>query len=312
MKRRFVYNLEFPSWCPEINLFGYRFFRVDNYKDQIQRLQQVGDSFSEFEIKANTGEHAITAYVEIPRKEKRAILEWSGPTNTALLDIQLLLSLFTGRDVFSEETDHVNGIITKDPQIFSCGGSLRPSIPYIPKPLDEDISYNIGFEDGLNQIYTLIRSETWQKKYHRGYFLFLAKQAFQSRTLEASYIQCWTIWEHLFTVHNQCWLSEKQIHELSSYEKIAFLLIKYGLCDEVNTNSRKRIMDLSKIRNRLVHFGRLPESQNVYKDAIFFVRLTEFILVKILGLLPSNVFNTIEMLEDFIGKNSEKVLPLPP
>ena len=39
MNVRPVYNLEFPSWCSEINIFGYRFSRVSNYEDKVLSLQ---------------------------------------------------------------------------------------------------------------------------------------------------------------------------------------------------------------------------------------------------------------------------------
>jgi hypothetical protein len=135
----------------------------------------------------------------------------------------------------------------------------------------------------------------------------LARQAFHTQTLESSFIQCWTIWEHLFAIHNQQWLSKERIRDLRSVEKIAFLLTEYGFCNEINDGSRKRIQELASIRNRIIHFGRFPEAGNGHDDAIFFIDLTEMVIAKILGLLPSNIFNTIENLEQFL--RNQKIKP---
>jgi hypothetical protein len=303
--RKRVYNLEFPPWCPAMTIYGYKFSRVPDYPDRVAQLQHLGTAYSEFPISANTGQHAFTAYVELPEHEDRAVLEWADSDNTALNDVLLLLSIFTGRDVFAvEDEDKDIGVILADPRQYKWGGVLICSISYKEQPADSDaweFGYDIGREEGLNQIYGLIRSEEWQRKYEHGYFLFLANQAFHRQTLESSFIQCWTIWEHLFTVHNRNWLSAKQIRQLDSSEKIAFILTEYVLKDEIDDTSRKRIASLAEIRNRLVHFGKFPERSSVHDDAVLFIRLTEFVIVKILGLSPSNVFNTVERLEEFLN-----------
>ena len=64
----------------------------------------------------------------------------------------------------------------------------------------------------------------------------------------------------------------------------------------------KKIEALAEIRNRLIHFGRFPERESVRDDAILFIRLTEFVIAKTLGLSPSNVFNTVENLEKYLEK----------
>jgi len=304
--RKRIYNLEFPSWCPSMTIYGYRFIRVDDYGDRIARLQYLVTSQSEFAISANTGEHAITAYVELPKHEDNAVLEWANGGNTALSDVLLLLSIFTGRDVFAvEDSNSSVGVILADPRQYQWGGVLICSIPYKEQPPADpetwEFGYDIGREEGLNQIYALMRGEEWQRKYERGYFLFLAKQAFHRQSLESSFSQCWTIWEHLFAVHNRNWLSIKQIRQLDSSEKIAFILTEYALRNEIDDASRKRITSLAEIRNRLVHFGQFPERGSVHDDAVLFIRLTEFVIAKILGLSPSNVFNTMEKLEEFLN-----------
>jgi hypothetical protein len=306
--RKDVYNLEFPSWCSEIAIFGYRFSRVDNYREQVCRLQHLGSFHSEFEVSASTGTHAITAHVEIPEQEESAILEWGGSDATALNDILLLLSIFTQRDVFVVEptmTKDAGWVVTSDPRVYYGGGILRCSVPYKKQLIDpEPCSYNIGFEEELNRIYSLIRDEEWQRKYRHGYFLFLARMAFRRQPLEAAFIQCWTIWEHLFTVLNENWLSSQQIRKISAVEKISYILVEYALRDEVGDADRKRIESLANIRNRLIHFGRFPDRGAVHDDAILFTRLTEFIIARILDLVPSNVLNTMERLEEFLATSN--------
>ncbi|MGA9351758.1 MAG: hypothetical protein WBW48_23560 [Anaerolineae bacterium] len=304
--KRSVYNLEFPSWCPEMTLFGYRFARVDNYQEQVCRLQHLGTSYSEFKISANTGTHSITAYVEIPEHEERAVLEWADNDASALGDILLLLSIFTQRDVFVVEpqaTEDATGVITADPRFHYGGGILGCSIPYKEQPIEsEPCGYDIGFEEGLNRTYALIRSEEWQRKYRHGYFLFLARMAFRRQPLEAAFVQCWTIWEHLFAILNQNWLSSKQIRQISTAEKISYILVEYALRDEISETDRRRIEALANIRNRLIHFGRFPDRGAVHDDAVLFTRLTEFVIAKILDLAPSNVLNTMEGLEEFLSR----------
>jgi hypothetical protein len=80
--------------------------------------------------------------------------------------------------------------------------------------------------------------------------------AFQQQFTEAAFSQCWTIWEHLFTIHNRFWLSNKQLRRMSSDDKVAFLLTEYELICEIDQKSRQLIQErLANIRNRLIHFG---------------------------------------------------------
>lgn len=299
--KKIVFNFEFPYGCPEVSIFGYKFFRVANYQDKVKRLQYLSTGFSEFEIPANTGEHTITAYVEIPENEKLSILE-RAESSTALSDILLLISIFTRRDVFAvDECESKKlGVILQDARIYQWGGLLQCSIPYKGELIESNPNeYDIGFEIGLNQIYELMRSEEWQKEYQKGYYLFLAREAFRRQTIESAFTQCWTIWEHLFAVFNKSWLSDNQIRNLPSSEKISYLFVKYSLADEINDKSRKPIVSLVKTRNRLIHFGKFPKDASK-ENAVLFVRLTEAIVAKSLGLTPSNVFNTEERIEELL------------
>jgi hypothetical protein len=303
MQKR-IYNLEFPSWCPAMTIYGYRFTRVEDYAEKVLRLQHLAPKQWEFRVFPTMGEHTKTAYVDLPEQEDKAVLEWSNPNSTALQDVLFLLSIFGGRDVFLSERDEADEVYLADPRSYHGGGVLRCSLPYKAsqtKSSKQDISCNIGVEEGINQVYSLMRSKEWLQKYKRGYFLMLARQAFYEQPIESAFTQCWTVWEHLFTILNQNWLSDRQIIQLDSSEKIAFIMTEFALKGEIDDPSRKRIKSLAEIRNRLIHFGKFPERDAVNDDAVLFVRLTEFVIAKILGLSPSNVFNTTENLERFLG-----------
>ena len=318
--RKEVYNLEFPPNYPEMPIFGYRFTRVDDYHDKIASLQHLITSYSEFEIHANTGKHAVTAYVDLPEDEQEAALAWADGSNaTPLTDILVLLSIFTGRDVFALDSaidDGTGKVIIADPRLYPWGGVLGASIPYEKRlidPTDPLSGYNVGFEKCLNQMYELIRTEEWKDRYERGYFLFLAQQAFRSRSPDITFTLCWVIWEHLFAILNREWLPERRLRQihLHSSDKVAFLLVEYEIKPNMTVEDRKQIEKWVKIRNRFVHFGRVPDGNPkhgashssaydpVYDDVISFIRLTEFIIAKILKLSPSHALNTKKM-DDFL------------
>ena len=156
--RKEIYNLEFPSWCPAMTIFGYQFIRVDDYRNRITSLQHLETSCGEFQIRANTGNHAVTTYVNLPEKEEKPAIKRLG--STALSDILLLLSIFTGRDVFTVDNasdGSSDKIIIADPRVYDWGGVLITSIPYKKQPIpdNEPYGYNIGFEEALNRVYLL-------------------------------------------------------------------------------------------------------------------------------------------------------------
>jgi hypothetical protein len=307
--KRPVYNLVFPSGCRSIKIFDYKFTKVSNYPIQLQKLQQLVAYHSDVQIEINTGEHAVTSFVESANPDQKAILEWGNSKSTALDDILLLLSLFTRRDVFVIDKLEKNMAIVADPRQYSGGGILRCSIPYKANKSRKSSSIvfpcDIGFEEGITEIYRSMRSKEWQDKYKGGYFLFLAQQVFRRQQLETAFTQSWTIWEHLFAMLNQNWLSGKRIQQIDAAEKISYILTAYGLRGEIDNKSRERISSLVEVRNRLVHFGRFPIRGDAYTDAVLFMELTEFILAKILGLLPSGVFNTMEKLEKFLTEQGK-------
>lgn len=276
-----VFNLEFPSWCPKLTIFGYRFSRVEDYPVRVASLQHLVSFSVEFNIQSNTGHHAVTAEVEIPRPEEPAVLDWPEANSTALKDILLLLSLFSGRDVFLMDEKNGGTVLLGDPRVYQWGGVLRCAIPN--RPLPEDARGDTGFEETLNRIYSLLRSDVWQQTYHQGTFLFLAQQAFRRQPLEAAFVQCWTIWEHLYTILSVDDLGNLAPRQANGLEQITFLLGRYAA--DGNSRTHYRLESLGRLKGRLAQYGRFsPMPGNDHHDAVLFIRLTEFLIAKILGL----------------------------
>ncbi len=261
--RKKVYNLRFPAAgeCgEETSLHGYKFKKVENYNVEIKKL-------------ADRGISVATAWVDVPEKEEEAVLRWTS-NDTALKDIILLLSLFTGYDVHVvNKNERLKGADTRK---YLTGKDLRISV-VIPR----------YFEETFNDLYNLVRTKHWKKKYHNGWFLLLAKHAFRWQPIEFAFTQCWTMWEHLFSIMNQGWLSEDGIRRVYSSEKIAFLLSEYGLIEKLE-NPRKQLKPFVDARNRFIHFGRFHEGDSYYQNALLFTNMTDCILAKILELPPSS------------------------
>ena len=305
-----VYNLEFRHKSLQMTIGDYCFARVPNYHEQHAKLQHLVNSLgAEAPTKQQTGEHALTAMVVGPTTDPAASIEWPNKSYTALDDVILLLQLFTGRDVFTYEPTTENPepvAIIADPRVFPWGGVLACSLSYESgisgNPAKE---YDATLENHLPKVYELISQQTWLDTYRGGYFLVLLAAAIKQQSLESAFTQCWTIWEHLFAVLNSPWMSNETIERFSSREKICNLLVHFGIRQSLTSIEKKRIVDLTKIRNRLVHFGQFPEKTNVYRDARMFVGMTEFICASALRLIPSNVFNTVEQFEDFLNRNTK-------
>jgi hypothetical protein len=103
--------------------------------------------------------------------------------------------------------------------------------------------------------------------------------------------------------------TQNTIRNIKSSEKIAFLLVTYAVRADLQEKEKARLESLASIRNRLLHFGQFPEQKSTIDDAVLFVRMTEMIVAKTLGLTPSPIFNTLEKLEEFIA-NPPKISPL--
>ena len=319
MVEKFVYNLEFPVYVTEFKIGDYSFKRVDNYSEVFQKLQHLVKSCgSEHSTEIKTGSHQVTAIVEIPDKEENSVLPWADENSKRILDILLLLTLFTGRNVFIKDWEEKEGIsIMVDHRKHQWGAQLLLSIEHesmwkhretgILKNESEMASISVfdydqidvGFEKSLNSILSLICSQDWQNKYQGGYFLFLFRQAIQRQIIETSFILCWSIWEHVFTLHNKKWLDRKTIETLSGYEKISFILNEYFIVN-LDEKAKKEIGRLAKTRNRIIHYGIKTEDVD-FNEMEMFIRLTEQLIAIIFGLQPSNAFNSIEKLKHFLN-----------
>lgn len=296
-----IYNLEFPSFCKEMEIYGYIFQRVPEYKERVKSLQHTISVFSEFEKPLSTGTHAITAIVDLPFKEKSAVLPWGHDNPTALDDILLFLSIFTSRQVFAlEPNDNGGAIIVADPREYLFGGSLRTSLPYERKKFDEETEYDIGFEKGINKIYKKVRSKKWLDSFGKGYFLFIFREACKRQILETSFTLCWSIWEHLFALHNQKWLSDATIRKLPAKEKVSFVIAKYKIKEQIESRDKKGLERLVLIRNKLIHTGRFPDEQSK-NGAELFVRITERVVAQMIGLTPSDVLGSLPGFQAFLS-----------
>ncbi|MFA4955294.1 MAG: hypothetical protein WC641_08380 [Patescibacteria group bacterium] len=304
-----VFNLQFPSHVNEIEVDGYVFQRTTEYGSAFSKLQHlVNSSGSEFETRIQVGSHQPTATVEIPDKEKLCALAWADSNSTALSDIILLLSIFTGRNVFVDVDEDGGVAVMQDHRRSSFGGELCLSMPHVwmcrerrtgallersaieGKSVSGYDQLDLGLEKGLNDLLSLIRTTAWQNKYQGGHFLLLYKQAIQRQIIETSFVLCWAIWEHLFTLHNRSWMSERTIVNLSGEEKIRFV---YGAYFQQPSKVASEFAQLVKTRNRIVHYGMpvRPEDNDAMER---FVRTTERVVAVILGLLPSFVLEGAE------------------
>ncbi len=319
-----IFNLEFPPYVEELKIGDYVFERIENYKQAFDGMMcLVNSSGSEFSTKIKEGSHQITAVVNLPVKEKKSVLLWGDKNMTQLDDILFLLTIFDDRNVFKKNWKDSNNIaIVSDHRIHQYGGQLACSIKYESRwkhattgklkteeemkgiPIFDYHQINIGFEKTINQVLELISSKQWQEEYEGGYFLFLFRSAIQRQILESSFISCWTIWEHIFAIKNRKWLDDKAIVQMSGDKKIAFILNHYFL-KKIDNNARKEIQRINGTRNRLVHFG-IKTEQVDFKEMEMFVRLTEQLMAIILGLSPSNIFNSFERLEGFLNPNKKK------
>lgn len=318
MKELSVYNLKFPAYIHELNIADYKFKRGADYEKAFAGLQHIIEvSGSEFPEKPNTGTHQQTALVEIPGKEGPAILPWAEESNfTKLQDILLFLTLFIGRNVFVLNPGEEQYPLRPDPRGHFWGGQFRLSIRRDVKwrhretgefrsdkemktqPVSDYNYLDFGLEQTINEVMNTITTQKWLEEYGSGYFIFIFRQAMKQDDTEPAFLLCWTIWEHLFTLHNRQWLDDVSIDQTSGYNKIAFILNKYLLV-KIDNAAKIEIKRIAKARNRLVHFGEIPDDVDL-DEMVMFIRLTEQIMAIVLGLQPSNAFNSVEQLQDFL------------
>lgn len=301
MKKLPVYNLEFESHCHRMEIGGYVFERADDYEQRLKSLHHSFPHTHEFSISPNTGTHVETAVVLVPKKESNAVLGWFTP-QSALRDLTLLLSLFTSRDVFVLGDDEQNGAIIRDPRGYRFGRSLRTSVPYKPSCEDFLEAYDVGAIEAINRILLLIRSRAWRRTYHKGYFLFLAREVFQFQSLEKAFTSAWTLWEHLYYIHNFPSLTSKQIYKMEGAQKVAFLLAEYGFTRKLVHGQKECIrIYLTNPRNDIVHEGRF-RSARARRDAVMFIDLTAQLVAVTLGLTPTDVMCSRKKLSNVLRR----------
>jgi len=320
-----VFNLEFPSYVEELKMGNYVFKRAKNYKQAFDGMMCLVNSFgSEFNKQIKFGSHQITATVDLPEKEKKCALPFGNKKLTQLYDVLFLLTIFTDRNVFIKDwEDDGNSTIISDHRIHQYGGQFACSQKYETRwkhkntgelkteeemkgiPVFDYNPIDIGFENTLNQVLSLVSSEKWQNEYEGGYFLFLFKSAIQRQIIETAFMSCWTIWEHIFAIKNRKWLDNTSIEQMSGDKKIAFILKEYFL-KNIDELARKNIQRIGRTRNRLIHYGKKTE-QIDYEEMEMFIRITEQLMAIILELNPSNLFNSFEGLADFLKKSPHGV-----
>jgi len=295
-----VYNLEFEWPDEDMQIAEYEFVPKADYIKRFRRLSH-GLPFLRpapyGNIPSSNGSHIATGIVHIPEFEQNASLPWAREDATALDDIVLLLSLFSQRRVLLFEHENVEGIIA-DHREFHYGGTLKLSLPQISRGSGRETQYTQALSTGVSDVNALIRSEEWQATYSGGRFLFLYFAACHRQILETSFLTCWTIWEHLFRLQNEHWISRMTLRHLAAKEKIAFILTKYGLREKISETDWKSIERLTGIRHRLTHDGSFEQGEDA-NAADLFIRLTEFVIAKTLGLEPSEVFSPKERLDHF-------------
>lgn len=316
MEQKQVFNLEFRH-ANELKIGGYNFHKTEEYNEVFRRLahhvHRVGTS--ETEVKPQTGTHQITTVVDIPDAEENAALPWAREGERALADVLLLLTLFTGRDVFIKDWEGDLPIIA-DPRLHQWGAQFRLAPTFeeawrnkdtgaivTKKPTEYELSFDyidIGFEKAINAVLNTIRSPEWQELYDGGYFIFLYRDMVKRQIIEKSFLTCWTIWEQIFALHNKKWLPDEDIYRLGGDKKTAFILSQYfGI--KISENAKKSLNRLARSRNRLVHFGKKMENvDNSEKE--MFIRLTEQLLTMTLGLRLNNSLNSLERLAEFLEK----------
>jgi len=294
-----VYNLKFEWPDEKMLIAGYTFMPKEDYLDRYKQLPHASDSLGgpEGVVRACNGTHAATGIVILPEEERAPALKWGRPDATELDDILLLLSLFTQRRVLVFEEEDTQGIIA-DPREFHYGGTLALSLPQIQRGSGWETEYAQAISSGVAEVNESIRSDEWQSTYHGGHFLFLFFSACHRQIVETSFLLCWTIWEHLFRLHNEHWVSRGTLKNMNVREKIRFILTEYGLRDKISKHDEKSVNRLTLVRHRLTHDGTFEKDDDI-KAADLFIRLTEFVIAKILGLEPSDVFSPRERLDRF-------------
>jgi len=297
-----VYNLKFEWPDEKMVIEPYVFVPADGYCDRYKRLQHLVDVGGGYAggTKAITGEHQVTGAVHLPDEAPPPALGWGHESPTALDDILLLLSIFTGRKVFALAPDMADAPIVADSRKYQYSGGVGLSLGKVTRP-DESggTEYALNLSAGTSAVLERIRSDAWRSTYRDGRFLFTFAAACPRQILETSFLSCWTTWEHLFALHHASTMSEKEIENTSAKKKIADILVRYALRKSVPAAHEEKLKALVRIRNSVAHIGSFP-TPHAEEVADVFIRLTEMVIASVLGLTPSTVFSADERFERFL------------
>ncbi len=288
-----------------MTILNYTFKREEDYAQKVTQLSHHGTSYGEFNLTYSTGKHVITATVESPSNESFSPLAHGAPMKT-LDDVLLILSLFTGREVFSTTNSNIsdNIAIARDFRPYLCYETLGVSIPPRLVKNDRGIAVDFGFEEDLDKVLRLIHTKEWLEKFEQGQLLFIARQIFTFQVLEKAFLMSYVFWEHVFYMEKRTSMSDKQIIDTDGAQKVRFLLEAYGFTLWLNGQQKDCIQKiLTDIRNTLAHYGVFDKDKHSHNDAIKFIELTTRLLAKILGLEPSDGKNTKEWLEEMLNRN---------
>lgn len=294
-----VYNLRFEWPDAPMSIGPYTFIPKEDYVERYRQLPHAVDSLGRPEgvVLACNGTHVATGFVLLPDEERAPALSWAREDATELDDILLLLSLFTQRRVLIFEEEDTQGIIA-DPREFHYGGTLPLSLAQIQRSTGRETEYTQAISSGVAEVDERIRSDEWQDTYCGGHFLFLFLAACHRQIVETSFLLCWTIWEHLFRLRNEHWVSRRTLKDMNVREKVRFILTEYGLRDKISKQDEKSVNRLTLVRHRLTHDGTFEKSDDT-KAVDLFIRLTEFVIARILGFEPSDIFSPSERLDRF-------------
>jgi len=297
-----IYNLKFEWPDEKMVIEPYVFTPAEGYRGRYLRLQHLVDVGGGYcgSTKAVTGEHQVTGSVLLPDDGPPATLGWGYPNPTALDDILLLLSIFTGRKVFALDPAEAEGPIIADLRKFHYGGGVALSLGQLRRTGEDGFDqYALNLSAGTSAVLERIRSDAWRSTYRDGGFLFTFASACPRQTLQTSFLSCWTTWEHLFGLHHASTMSQKEVENTPAKEKIADMLTRYALRKSVPAAHEEKLRELVRIRNSVAHNGSFP-TPHAEEVADIFIRLTEMVIARVLGLTPSTVFSADERFERFL------------
>lgn len=263
---------------------SYGDFIINNYK------------FTKFKkaIPKSYGDFITHKCVIRKQKEKPSVLY---DKKTELDDICLLLSLFFGYDIYSSNT-------TNRSTYTDCRHFPFNSISDCISATYSGISYYRA----IKKILSIIKRSAWLSQYNNGSHLKLLKEAMKEQSRESQYMNFFIIWEHLFYLHNNSWMTINQMKRISAKEKLSYLLINYDF--NYNKDQIEKLQELVKIRNTILHDGIVPEFGTYPKEVWLFYDLTQFLVAKTLNLKIESILKSEKGITKFLNEPRNKNIPI--